>query len=90
VTIHTHYQSLLPGTPSLAAVVTTVLFSIGEYLLGFYLARAAIVSAYGAARSLVVVLIWAYSSSLILFGGTRSLRCRPGRQSEEDLWDASR
>ena len=51
----------------LGAAVTALLFTIGKYLLGLYLANAG--SAYGAAGSLVVFLIWVYYSAQILFLG---------------------
>jgi membrane protein len=53
----------------IGAVFTALLFSVGKHLLGLYLGRAAVTSAYGAAGSLVLVLLWIYYSSLILFFG---------------------
>jgi membrane protein len=51
------------------AAVTAVLFTIGKYLIGLYLAHSVTVSAYGAAASLVVILLWVfYSSQIFLFG----------------------
>lgn len=51
------------------ALVTTFLFSIGKYLIGFYLGNSSVNSAYGAAGSLVIILIWVYYSTVIfLFG----------------------
>lgn len=47
-------------------VLGAVLFSVGRQLLTLYLARAAAVSAYGAAGSVVVVLMWIYFSSAVL------------------------
>lgn len=52
------------------AAATAVLFVIGKYLISFYLTRVAPASTYGAAGSLVVILMWVYYSSLILFFGT--------------------
>ncbi len=51
------------------ALVTAILFSIGKFLIGLYLGQASIGSAYGAAGSLVVFLLWIYYSSLIMFLG---------------------
>lgn len=48
------------------AVVGAILFTVGKQLLALYLATAAVVSAYGAAGSLVVVLMWIYFSSAVL------------------------
>lgn len=53
----------------LGAVVTAVLFSLGEYLIGLYLTRTSVGSTYGAAGSLVVTLLWIYySAQIFLFG----------------------
>lgn len=53
----------------IGAVITAVLFVIGKYLIGLYLAHSAPGSVYGAAGSLVVVLIWLYySAQILLFG----------------------
>lgn len=51
------------------AAVTALLFTIGKYLLGLYLGRNTAVSAYGAAGSVVLVLLWVYYSAQILFFG---------------------
>jgi membrane protein len=53
----------------IGAALTSVLFSIGKYMIGFYLGNVAIGSTYGAAGSFVVLLIWIYYSSLIFFFG---------------------
>ncbi len=53
----------------LGAVATSLLFVVGKTAIGFYLGRASVASAYGAAGSLVVVLLWVYYSSLIFFFG---------------------
>jgi membrane protein len=52
------------------ALFTAILFVLGQYLISFYLTSVAPTSAYGAAGSLVLVLLWVYYSSLILFFGT--------------------
>jgi membrane protein len=49
--------------------VTSLLFSIGKLLIGLYLGNGAIGSTFGAAKSLVVIMLWAYySSQIVLFG----------------------
>lgn len=53
----------------LGAAVTAVLFVLGKFALGIYLGKAAVGSAFGAAGSIVVVLLWAYWSAQILFFG---------------------
>lgn len=50
----------------MGALVGAVLFTLGKQLLAWYLSTAAVVSAYGAAGSLVVLLMWIYFSSAIL------------------------
>jgi membrane protein len=53
----------------IGATVTALLFTIGKLLIGLYLGKAAVGSAYGAAGSLVVVVVWVYYSAMIfLFG----------------------
>jgi len=53
----------------LGAVVTAVLFVIGKFALAIYLRKAAVGSAFGAAGSIVVVLLWSYWSAQIFFFG---------------------
>ncbi len=53
----------------LGAVFTSLLFVLGKLGLGIYLGKAAVGSAYGAAGSLVILLIWVYWSAQILFFG---------------------
>jgi membrane protein len=53
----------------LGAAFTSILFTIGKYLIGLYLGRAGIASAYGAAGSLVLVLVWVYYSAQVFFFG---------------------
>ncbi len=50
----------------LGGTVGGILFSLGKYLMALYLSTAAVVSAYGAAGSLVVLLMWIYFSSAVL------------------------
>jgi membrane protein len=52
------------------AFITALLFAVGKYLISLYLTHVAPASTYGAAGSLVLVLLWVYYSSLILFFGT--------------------
>jgi membrane protein len=56
------------------AVFTAVLFMIGKFMIGFYIGNASIGSIYGAAGSVVVVLVWTYYSSQILFFGAELIR----------------
>jgi membrane protein len=51
------------------AATTAVLFNLGQIAIGQYLGRASVGSAYGAAGSLVIVLVWVYYSAAIVFFG---------------------
>jgi membrane protein len=53
----------------IGALLTAVLFTIGKTLISFYLSQASVASAYGAAGSLVILLLWVYYSAQILFLG---------------------
>lgn len=76
------------------ATVTAVLFTLGKVLIGLYLGRASATSIYGAAGSLVLVLLWIYYSAQILFLGAEftevwarsfgSRRGQPGAASGAD------
>jgi membrane protein len=63
------------------AVFTAILFTLGKHLLGAHLGKSAISSTYGAAGSLVLVLLWVFYSSQVLFFGaafTKSYALRKG------------
>lgn len=53
----------------LGAAATALLFTLGKSLIGLYLAKAAVGSAYGAAGSLIVIIVWVYYSAQIFFFG---------------------
>ncbi len=53
----------------IGAVVTALLFTVGKFAIGLYLGNSNLASGYGAASSLVVVMIWTYYSAQILFFG---------------------
>ena len=80
----------------LGAAFTSLLFVIGKFALGLYLGKSAVGSSYGAAGSLVVVLLWVYyAAQIVLFGaeftqvyarshGSRKSEAKePKRESEE-------
>lgn len=52
--------------------LTAVLFMIGKSLIGMYIANSAVGSAYGAAGSLMVTLVWVYYSALVIFIGAEA------------------
>lgn len=51
------------------AALTAALFTIGKFAIGLYLGKSDVASAYGAAGSLVIILVWVYYSSQILLYG---------------------
>jgi membrane protein len=53
----------------IGALITALLFSLGKIAIGFYLARANVVSGYGAAGTMIVVLIWVYYSAQVFLYG---------------------
>jgi membrane protein len=53
----------------LGAILTSFLFTVGKFLISFYLASSSMASSYGAAGSLILVLLWVYySAQLFLLG----------------------
>lgn len=62
------------------AAVTALLFTIGKSLLGIYLGKASIGSSYGAAGSLVVLIVWVYYSAQILFLGAEFTQVQAKRR----------
>ena len=76
------WKDVWPG-----ALIAAVLFMLGKSVLGFYLGRSAIASAYGAAGSLIIILVWVFYSAQIFFFGaefTHVYACRHGSQRDED------
>jgi membrane protein len=57
------------GDVWMGAVVTSLLFALGQVAFGLYIAHSGVSSAYGAAGSLVVILLWIYYSAVILLLG---------------------
>ncbi len=53
------------------AFITSLLFTAGKFLIGLYLGQASVGSTYGAAGSAVVLMVWIYYASLILFFGAK-------------------
>lgn len=81
---------------AVGSIVTAILFAIGKSLVALYLGRAAVGSLYGAAGSLVVLLVWVYySAQIFLFGAEfthvysqhhgvlRNEQAEAGRQSDK-------
>ena len=60
--------------------ITAVLFTLGKTAIGYYLGQASVGSAYGAAGSMVVLLVWVYYSALIMFFGAEFTHAWATRQ----------
>lgn len=58
------WREVLPG-----ALLTSFFFAAGKYLIALYISQSHILNIYGASGSLVVILVWVYYSSLIVFLG---------------------
>jgi membrane protein len=57
------------GDALLGAALTSLLFSMGKLAIGLYLGRSTVAAAYGAAGSVVTIMLWVYYSALIVFFG---------------------
>lgn len=66
----------------LGAAVTAVLFTIGKLLLGLYLGKAAPGSSYGAAGSIIVLVVWVYYAAQILFMGAEFTQVQARRRGQ--------
>lgn len=58
----------------LGSVVTSLLFSVGKYVIGLYLGTSSLTSSFGSAGSLVLIILWVYYASLILLFGAEFTR----------------
>jgi len=67
--VHVDWEDVFAGS-----LVTALLFTAGKFLLGLYIIEASVGSAYGAAGSLVVLLVWLYYSSQIFLYGAEITR----------------
>jgi membrane protein len=71
------------------ALVTAVLFTIGQQVIGLYLGQSSIASSYGAAGSMMILLLWVYySCQILLFGAqfTRVWACRHGAKVKPEAF----
>ena len=68
----------------IGAAVTAALFVVGKEAIGLYLGNASVASVYGAASSIVVILLWVYYSSQILFLGAEFTQVFARRRDEAD------
>jgi membrane protein len=63
------------------AALTSLLFTVGKFLIGFYIGKSVSASAYGAAGSVVVIAAWIYYSALVLYFGAEFTRVCSSRSS---------
>ena len=86
--VRLHWRDVTTG-----AVVTAVLFAVGQQLIGLYLGQSSMASAYGAAGSMMVLLLWVYySCQILLFGAeftrvyaqSRGVKPKPESFAEKD------
>ena len=66
---------------AMGALITAALFIVGKYAIGVYLGSSTVASTYGAAGSVIVVLLWVYYSAQVFLLGaelTRGYACRFG------------
>jgi membrane protein len=73
----------------MGAAVTAFLFTVGKFLIGFYIGTSGIASGYGAAGSLIVVLVWVYYSAQVFLLGAEFTRVY-AQQLGSHQGDASR
>ncbi|MGZ5191596.1 MAG: YihY/virulence factor BrkB family protein, partial [Flavisolibacter sp.] len=82
------WKDIWPG-----AIATSLLFLIGKFAISFYISKSEVGSTYGAAGSLVILLVWIYYSSIILYFGaefTKAYALRKGSKiipTEYAVWN---
>jgi membrane protein len=64
----------------IGAIVTALLFNLGKFLIGLYMAHSALASSYGAAGALIIVLLWIYYSAQIFLLGAEFTKIYAGRR----------
>jgi membrane protein len=86
--IRIKWKAIWPG-----AIATSILFLIGKFLISIYISKSNIGSTYGTAGSLVILIVWIYYSSMILYFGaefTKAYALKKGVHivpSEYAIWD---
>jgi len=78
--IEVRWRDVLVG-----AALTSLLFTIGKFLIGVYLGNSSFNSTYGAAGSVIVVLVWVYYSAQILFFGAEFTQVYARRHGSHTL-----
>jgi membrane protein len=62
------------GDVAIGALTASILFNLGKFIIGFYLAQTHVASSYGAAGTFILILLWVYYSSLIFLYGAEVSR----------------
>lgn len=75
--VYLRWRDVWPG-----ALATALLFTVGKALLGLYLGKTAVGSPYGAAGSIIVVILWVYYSAMIFYFGAEFTRIRARRYAQ--------
>jgi membrane protein len=70
-------RTVLPG-----AFLTAVLFVFGKFVIGFYLGRSNVATTYGAAASVITIMLWVYYSAQILLFGAEFVRAFAERKKQ--------
>lgn len=78
--VKVEYKYIWPG-----ALLSAILFNIGKYLIGIYLSNTYYGNVYGAAGSLVILLLWIYFSSMIFFFGAEFIYVFRKNRTENKL-----
>ena len=72
------------------ALTTAILFALGKFLIGFYLGKSGVASSYGAAASVITILLWVfYSSQILLFGAELTKAYAERRGTHRDAGTAA-
>jgi membrane protein len=81
---------------AVGAIVTALLFNIGKFLIGLYIGKTGAVSGFGAAGSVIAMVLWVYySAQIFLFGAeftwlyAKNFGSMKGSQSEQKAIDRS-
>jgi uncharacterized BrkB/YihY/UPF0761 family membrane protein len=70
---------------TIGAAITAALFTLGKFLIGLYLGNSQLAAGFGAAGSLVVILLWVYYSSQIFFIGAEMTHAYAGYRADRGL-----
>lgn len=77
--VRLRWRDVIPG-----AILTAILFLVGKFAIGLYLGSGTLLTAYGAAGSLVALLAWIYFSALIFYFGATFTRAHYERYADPD------